>query len=130
MVGRYLIDTNVIIDYLAGSMPVEGLSLMDTIIDSDGLIVSVVTQIEVLGFQAPADYLQKCRDLLSLAEIVPLADANLIERTIQVRQQAKIKLPDAVIAATALTMDLTIISRNGKDFSRVQGLNHIDPHSL
>ena len=118
---RYLIDTNVIIDYLAGMLPANGLSFLDTIFDSGDLILSVITQIEVVGFQAPADYLQKCQDLINVAEIIPLADQTIIRHTIEVRREARIKLPDAIIAATALARGLTLVSRNEKDFVRVSG---------
>jgi predicted nucleic acid-binding protein len=40
------------------------------------------------------------------------------------------KLPDAIIAATALVYDLTLISRNAADFKNIQGLKAVDPHSL
>lgn len=127
---RYLIDTNAIIDYLAGLMPPAGLTFMDAVFDSGDIIISVITQIEVLGFQAPESYLLKCQSLLEIAEIIPLADTAIIKQAIQVRRYAKIKLPDAVIAATALVHGLTIVSKNGKDFSRVDGLLYTNPYTL
>ena len=57
---RYLIDTNAAIDYLAELMPATGLAFMDEIFNDSEIILSVVTQIELLGFQAPEEYLQKC----------------------------------------------------------------------
>lgn len=38
------------------------------------------------------------------------------ERTIQLKQSAKIKLPDAIIGATALSHNLTLVTHNVKDF--------------
>jgi predicted nucleic acid-binding protein len=40
------------------------------------------------------------------------------------------RLPDAIIAATALVYDLVLISRNISDFKNIDGLQVIDPHSL
>ncbi len=40
------------------------------------------------------------------------------------------KLPDAVIAATALQNGLVLVSRNAKDFKYIQGLEVIDPYGL
>jgi predicted nucleic acid-binding protein len=40
-----------------------------------------------------------------------------------------IKLPDAIIAATALVYELTIITRNTKDFEKIEGLNVINPYN-
>ena len=127
---RFLIDSNALMDYLAGLMPTNGLDFMDRVIDSGDVITSVITQIEVLGFQAPEEYLQRCQSLIAIAEVVPLVDPAIIGRAILIRRETKIKLPDAVIAATALIRNLTVVSRNEKDFSRVQGLNYVNSHEL
>lgn len=71
---RYLIDTNSLIDYLAESMPANGLTLIDNIFDSGEIIISVISHIELLGFQAPRDYLLKCQTLIDIAEVIPLLD--------------------------------------------------------
>lgn len=126
----FLIDNNALIDYLAELMPTNGLDFMDSILDSGDVIISVITQIEVLGFQAPSDYLEKCQNLIAIAEVIPLVDSAIVERTILARRETKIKLPDAVIAAAALVRNLTVVSRNVKDFSRVEGLKCVNPHEL
>jgi len=53
---------------------------------------------------------------------------NVVETCINIRKKHKTKLPDAIIAATALVYDLTIISRNTSDFKNIDGLTVIDPH--
>jgi predicted nucleic acid-binding protein len=53
-----------------------------------------------------------------------------VEASIDIRKKHKTKLPDAIIAATALVYDLVIISRNISDFKNIDGLQVIDPHSL
>jgi predicted nucleic acid-binding protein len=130
MVERYLLDTNALIDYLAGTMPAKGLVFMDSIFDSGDIILSVITQIEVLAFQAPVAYLEKVQRLISVSKVIPLAEAMIINQSIFIRRETRIKLPDAVIAATALSLNLTIVSRNVRDFSRITGLAYIDPHKL
>lgn len=62
-------------------------------------------------------------------EIIQLT-AAIVTQTIEIRKEYKIKLPDAIIAATALVNDLTLISRNKSDFKNIDGLAVIDPHSL
>ena len=55
---------------------------------------------------------------------------ELIDITIKIRQNYKIKLPDAIIAATAIIHNLTLISRNSKDFNGIEGLEFINPYDL
>jgi len=49
-------------------------------------------------------------------------------KTAEIRKAHKIKLPDAIIAATALAYDLTLLTRNVIDFNDIEGLNLINPH--
>jgi predicted nucleic acid-binding protein len=53
-----------------------------------------------------------------------------VQKTIQLRKVHKINLPDAIIAATALSYDLTLITRNIKDFQNVAGLVCLDSYQL
>jgi predicted nucleic acid-binding protein len=57
-------------------------------------------------------------------------DEAIVNKTIEVRSLYKIKLPDAVIAATALQNELVLVSRNTKDFKNIQGLEVINPYGL
>jgi predicted nucleic acid-binding protein len=66
-----------------------------------------------------------------------IGDALVIEleqpiklKTADIRKAHKIMLPDAIIAATALVYDLTLISRNVIDFKGIQGLKVIDPFAV
>lgn len=58
-------------------------------------------------------------------------DESLTTQAIQLpRQHKKLKLGDAIIAATALIYDLALLTRNTVDFNNIQGLQVIDPHKL
>ena len=48
-------------------------------------------------------------------------------KTAEIRKMHTIKLPDAIIAATALVYDLTLISRNVSDFKNIEGLKVLNP---
>jgi predicted nucleic acid-binding protein len=52
------------------------------------------------------------------------------KQLIELRMAHKIKLPDAIIAATALVNGLGVVSRNASDFNKVPGLDVVDPHSV
>lgn len=66
---------------------------------------------------------------MSDAEILQLSGA-IVNQTIEIRKVHKIKLPDAIISATALVHDFKLISRNISDFKNIGGLTVVDPHSL
>jgi predicted nucleic acid-binding protein len=55
---------------------------------------------------------------------------SIVDTSIVIRKIYKTKLPDAIIAATALVYDLTLITRNVKDFQNIEGLRILDAHSL
>ena len=57
-------------------------------------------------------------------------DEPIIIKAIETRKTYKTKLPDAIIAATALINGLTLISSNIKDFKNIQGLNLLNPRDL
>ncbi len=124
----YLIDSNVLIDYVAERFSPEQLAKLDGIFDAD-LKVSVITKIETLGFNAPSPEESKMLEFMNLAKIVGLSD-DIVLQTIDLRKNNKLKTPDAIIAATALTHNLTLLSRNTKDFQNIKGLTVIDPHTL
>jgi predicted nucleic acid-binding protein len=123
---QYLIDTNAVIDYLGNKLPVSGMDFMNTVIDAVPN-VSVVTKIEVLGFNAPEQHYKTLSDFINDATVLDLTN-NVVEASIEIRKKHKTKLPDAIVAATALVYDLVLISRNTSDFKNIDGLQVIDPH--
>jgi predicted nucleic acid-binding protein len=125
---QYLIDTNVVIDYLGQKMPLLGMNFMNTIIDAIPN-VSVVTKIEVLGFNTPDQHYQLLTQFMEDATVLDLSN-NVVDTCIEIRKNHKTKLPDAIIAATALVYDLVVVSRNVADFKNIKGIQVIDPHSL
>ena len=110
-------------------LPSESIELLIKSIETDRLAVSVISKIEVLGYDGEEHALNQLRALLAQMTILPLDEA-ITDRTIAVRKSYKIKLPDAVIAATALQHDLELLTRNTKDFQRIDGLAYRDLHTI
>ncbi len=126
---RYLLDSNTIIDYIAQLHPDKARHWLNQIIDEE-INISVITKIEVLSFDPEKDDSYPILvDFFEAANIFEL-NHDIVNKTIQIRQKQKLKLPDAVIAATALGNDLVLISRNTKDFKNIQSLEVIDPHGM
>ncbi|CAN5611944.1 hypothetical protein BH10ACI3_BH10ACI3_02470 [soil metagenome] len=53
--------------------------------------------------------------------------SEVVERAIWLRQQKKIGLGDAIVAATALVHELTLATRNTKDFKWIDSLTLVNP---
>lgn len=106
---RYLLDTNAIIDFCTLALPDDSHRLIANIVDETPTI-SVINKIELLSHsQTPASI----EVFLTLADICPLDD-TVIAQTISLRQKHKIKLPDAIIAATAITKQLILVTETSK----------------
>ena len=76
-------------------------------------IVSVISKIEVLGYPMNKEIEEIFKSFFIDAHVLPITD-EIIDRTIELSKIFKIKLPDALIAATALNNNLVLISRNIK----------------
>ena len=125
---QYLIDTNAVIDYLGNKIPELGMDFMNIIIDSIPNI-SIITKIEVLGFNAPDKHYQTLINFINDATVFDLTNA-VVEESIEIRKKYNTKLPDAIIAATAIVYNLVLVSRNISDFKNITNLKVIDPHNL
>ena len=112
---RYLLDSNTVIDYIAGLYPDKVKQWLNQIIDEE-INVSIITKIEVLSFDPDKDDNYPILvDFFEASNIFELTD-DIVKKTIQIRQKRKVKLPDAVIASAAIVNGLTLISCNTKDF--------------
>jgi predicted nucleic acid-binding protein len=109
MSGRYVLDSNIIMDLFNG---VEGVEFLKDKLPLDEQFISVITRIELLAFDnLSSEDERSIRLFLSHRTIVPLNEA-VENNAILLRRKTSLKMPDAIIAATALTLDATIISRD------------------
>lgn len=125
--SRYLLDTDWLIDFLIGRA--AALDLVRPLL-AQGLAISVITYAEFYeGLVRSPDRIkleQKLDDFVSGTEMLPIDvdTAHLFgERRAELRSQGKlIDNFDLLIAATALRNDLTLVTRNVRDFQRIEGL--------
>ena len=107
---KALLDTNILIDYLNGIDAARqeiGRYLTPTI--------SVITWMEVMA-GAKDDDEAVLRRFLQRFRCIAI-DQPIAERTVQLRRTLHLKLPDAIIAASAQVNDVLLVTRNTKDFS-------------
>jgi hypothetical protein len=102
-------DTNILIDFLNGIEPAR--AELDRF---DKAVISLITWIEVMVGARPSEE-QRLRAFLDRFECVPL-DAGIAEITVALRRQHRLRLPDAMIWATACARDAVLITRNTRDF--------------
>ncbi|MBW4667049.1 MAG: type II toxin-antitoxin system VapC family toxin [Cyanomargarita calcarea GSE-NOS-MK-12-04C] len=105
---RYLLNTNAIVALLQGST-----TLVKLLQDADWVGISVISQIEFLAFSGlTEDDRQLFEQFLKRVEVINLvADNNLlIKQIIQIRLQYRVKLPDAIIASTALQAKASLVT--------------------
>ena len=126
---RYLLDSNTVIDYIAGLHPKNTVKWLNQLIDEE-INVSIITKIEVLSFDPDKDDNYPILvEFFEASNIFELTD-NIVNKTIQIRQKQKIKLPDAIIASTALVNGLVLVSRNTKDFTNISDLEVVNPYDI
>lgn len=118
-----LLDTNVVI-YLHGAMLEDSVAdkLRNSTLDTCNIIVA-----EVLGYKRmepeDAEYFKSLFGTMRNH----LLDKEVTNKVIELRQKTNIRLPDAIIAATALVNDLVLWTHNTDDFKNVPGLQLFDP---
>jgi hypothetical protein len=106
---KALFDTNILIDYL-NAVPEARAELL---LHSDKAI-SIITWMEVM-VGAALDLEEPTLDFLSGFEMIGL-DERIAARAVVLRRQHKIKLPDAVIWASAQDRAMLLVTRDVKDF--------------
>jgi len=125
---QYIIDSNALIDYLSGKLHKNGMSFMNQVIN-DIPNLSVITKIEVLGYKTTPKAYRLLTEFVEDSVVFELSD-DVVKQTIEIRIKHKSKTPDAIIAVTALTNGLTLITRNTKDFDKIESLKVINPYEL
>lgn len=124
---KYLWDTNTVIYYLQKQFLPSAEQYMDSILAEYQPCISASTEIELLCWKAMNE-----NDLVVLKSFI--ADSVVFElekevkdKTVNLRLNHKIKLPDAIIAATAIVYNLSLLTRNVSDFQKIPNMIYVNP---
>ena len=110
---RHVLDTNSSIYHLTGKLAEP--------LPSDDVFVSVITEIELLSHPLiTPDEESRILEFLSSLETVELLPA-VRDAAIRLRREHRLKLPDAIIAATALVLDAELLTNDAR-LLRIPGL--------
>jgi predicted nucleic acid-binding protein len=114
--NRFLLDTNAILYILAGDE-----TLADFLFKKE-LIISIITEMELLSYKNITSKEQETiKNFISDFTIINI-DEKIKLNTIEVKKTSSMKLPDSIIAATAISLKLPLITSD-KQFKSVSDLN-------
>lgn len=124
---KYLWDTNTAGYYLQQQFSPSAEKFIDELLKENQPVISAITELELMCWKTATE-----KDSIVLNNFI--SDALVIEveqtikfKTVEIRKTSRIKLPDAIIAATAVVYNFTLLSRNLSDFGSINGLKIINP---
>ncbi|MBU0558708.1 MAG: type II toxin-antitoxin system VapC family toxin [Bacteroidetes bacterium] len=113
-----LVDTNIVLYLLGGDKTIIPL------LQDKQLFVSFITQLELLSFKnLTKNQIIKIEKFLSECTIVDI-NSKIKEHTINIRRKNLIKLPDCIIIATSLYLNVPLISADSQ-FNKIKEFNLI-----
>lgn len=126
MNGGWLFDSNIIIYRLNDRLSPAAELVVSRFLEGQ-VYVSVISRIEILGWRGHTDESRTMTEtLLSYFTEISLNEP-IVQATISIRRNNAIRLPDAIIAASALSLGLPLVTRNVQDFEKVEELTLINP---
>ena len=116
--NRLFLDTNILLYLLQGD------ETLVEVLDKKQIYISFVTQLELLSFPGLSKKDNKVIDELLKECVIIDINSEIKNLTISYRNNYKLKLPDSIIAASSLYLDIPLISADA-DFKKIDELNLI-----
>lgn len=117
-----LLDSNILI-YAA--QPEH--TLLDEWLEAPGTMLSAISITEVLGYEGLASGDEELFEAMFAQLFMQPVSETILRRAARLRRVRKMKLGDAIIAATALETDSELVTRNEQDFRGIEGLRVVNP---
>jgi predicted nucleic acid-binding protein len=122
--NSYLLDSNILIEYLNGQDKI--VSYVDSISKSASCNISIISKIELISFpKLTAPEVKKILSFLENFKNIMLTD-EIALKTAEIRRKKRLKLPDAVIASTAIVLNATLVSRD-EVFEQLTSVKCVNP---
>jgi predicted nucleic acid-binding protein len=114
--NNILLDTNIVLYLLNGE------ETFIPLLEEKQLYISFITQIETLGYKGITD--QEIKSIQSFLNTCVVVDINPVikDYTIQFRRNYALRIPDSIIAASALYLNIPLLTAD-TDFKKVEELN-------
>lgn len=114
-----LVDTNIIINLLRGSNELQ------SYLQGKDIYISFITELELLGHKSLSQ--EEEREIVEILNDFSITQMNNLikEKYLSIKRTYAIKLPDAIIAATALAFDLPFITAD-TGFKKIKELKLIN----
>lgn len=121
---NYLVDSNIFIYATKPGDTIASLLLMDTA----DFYFSSITRIEVLGYNKLESKVKFALEQVFSAGTELALSRDIVEKSIELRQEKMMSIGDVIIAATAILHDITLLTRNIDDFKHLNNLLLENPY--
>lgn len=118
---KYLFDTNVFIDYFSDRLQDKSIFDIEFISENE-ILISPIVRMELLSHPNVSENDDKLFTELLNSFKTRAIDIEIENKTILLRKKYKLKLPDSIIAATVIVEDAILVTRDKKDFQKVEEL--------
>ncbi len=110
--SKVVLDSNAIIYY------VKGENSLEHIIENNLLFASIISEIEVFGYEMSANQVQYFTELFEDITLQPITN-DIKRKAIYFKRVYNLKTADSIVAATAYSLNLPLISAD-RIYSRVE----------
>ena len=114
--NKYIIDTNIILYILGGNKKLAEM------LNNKKIHISFITELELLGYKKITEKDKIIiKDFLSNCNIIDI-NSQIKEYTLQIKQKQLVRLPDAIIGATALFLNIPLLTSD-KGFEKIKEID-------